>query len=325
MLLPRRVNRSWTLALLAMFVAMPACRQGEYPGREIELIIPFPPGGPADTATRIIQPRLSEILGVPVILVNKPGGGGSLGTDFVAKAKPDGYQLLATSNNSLTILPAMQPDLTYQPTDFASIGTFMVDINVITVRTNQPWKTLEELVDYARKNPGKLNYGSGGVGTNSYFLIEMFKLAFGLDIAHVPFQGTGPLKNALLGGHVDFGGGGIASLGPLIESGDILPIVTTASQRLPGFPNVPTTAEKGFPEASLNAWIGLFVPAETPKAIVDKLSEALSNTMQDPAVIVAVEKSGLLVDYRAPQDTRMLVETEHETVKKAIEKLGTLQ
>src|SRR6266542_1604655 len=197
------------LAFLALAVALGATMAlgHAYPARPVEFIIPFAPGGPTDTAIRLIQPALSSNLGVPVVLVNKAGGGGALGMDAVAKAKPDGYVLAATVRSTLTILPASQPDVPYKISDFTPIGTYAVDSQTVMVKTGAPWKTLEELVDHAKKNPGTLTYGSAGQGTNSFFTMELLKLAYGIDIGHVPFAGSGPVKNALLGGHVQVGAG----------------------------------------------------------------------------------------------------------------------
>jgi tripartite-type tricarboxylate transporter receptor subunit TctC len=307
---------------LAGWPAPPASTQARYPSHPIEFIIPFPPGGPADTAARIIQPPLAAALGAPIVLVNKPGGGGALGGDYVAKSKPDGHTVYATTNSTLTIITAMQPDLTYRPSDFAAVGSYMTDLGVITARAGGSWRTLDEFVDYARKNPGKLSYGSAGLGTVSFFTVELFKLAYGLDITHVPFQGTGPVKNAIMGGHVTIASSGLSSLAPLIKSGDLLPLVTTAPRRVAAFPDVPTLAEKGFPEASLNIWMALFVPAKTPRDVVERLSQALEKTMKDPAVVAVVEKAGMVVDFRDPAGTARLVETEHQAVKKVVARLG---
>lgn len=320
----RRFLITATLLVLALagLPALAAFAQSGYPNRSIEFIIPFPPGGPADTAARIIQPQMSAALGVPIVLVNKPGGGGALGGDYVAKSKPDGYTVYATTNSTLTIITAMQPDLTYRPSDFAAVGSYLTDLSVITAKAGGPWKTLDEFVDHAKKNPGKLSYGSAGLGTVSFFTVELFKLAYGLDITHVPFQGTGPVKNAIMGGHVTIASSGLSSLAPLMKSGDLLPLVTTAPKRVAAFPNVPTLAEKGAPEASLNIWMALFVPAKTPRDIVDRLSQALDKTMKEPSVTAAVEKSGMIIDVRDPAGTAKLVETEHEAVKKVVTRLG---
>ncbi|OLC37648.1 MAG: hypothetical protein AUH81_05775 [Candidatus Rokubacteria bacterium 13_1_40CM_4_69_5] len=296
--------------------------ESDYPSRPIEFIIPFPPGGPADTAARIIQPKLSAGLGVPIVLVNKAGGGGALGADYVAKSKPDGYTVFAATNAPLTIVTAIQPDVSYRPSDFAPIGSSMADLGVIVARAGSPWKTLEEFVDYARKNQGKLSYGSAGLGTVSFFMVELFKASYGLDITHVPFQGGGPVKNAIMGGHVTIASSGLNSFAPLIKSGDLIPLATSAPKRVSAFPDVPTLAEKGFPEASLNIWMALFVPAKTPREVVAKLAKALEKTMKEPSVVAAAEKAGMVVDYRGPTATAKLVETEHEAVKKVVARLG---
>ena len=308
--------------VLMLALGTPAAAQPAYPARPIEVIIPFPPGGPADTAARIIQPKLSAALGAPLVLVNKSGGGGALAADYVSKSKPDGYTVFAATNAPVTIVAATQPDISYRPTDFAAIGTSMTDVSVFVGKAGSPWKTLEEFVEYVRKNPGKLSYGSAGLGTVSFFAFELFKHAYGLDITHVPFQGGGPVKNAIMGGHVTIASSGLNSFAPLMKSGDLIALATSAPKRVPAFPDVPTLAEKGFPDASLNIWMALFVPAKTPQGVVDTLAHALEQTMKEPSVVTAVEKAGMVVDYRGPSATAKVVETEYEAVKKVATRLG---
>ena len=320
----RQGKRIRGLALLLLITSATAgcSRPASYPSREIEFIIPFAPGGPADTATRIIQPRMGQILGVPIVLMNKPGGGGALGGDYAAKSPADGYHVFATTNNTLTILPAIQPDLTYKPESFAPIGIYATDLSVLATKPGRPWKDFDQFVEYARKNPGKLNYGSAGTGTVSYFGMELLKQALGLDIVHVPFDGTAPARTALLGGHVDVSAGGFGSYGPLIRSGDLIPLVTSAPQRVANYPDVPTMAEKGTPQASLNISAIMFVPSATPKEVVDKLAGALGETMKDPAVLKAIAESGMIADYRNPEATRELLASEAQAIKVAAAKLG---
>lgn len=319
----RRFARGVVLSTLALLAIGPslAPAQPSYPNRPIEFIIPFPPGGPADTSARIIQPPMSAALGVPIVLQNKAGGGGALAGDYVAKSKPDGYTVFAATNAPVTIGTAVQ-DLSYKPTDFTPVGEYMVDVSVIVAKAGGAWKTLDEFVDYAKKNPGKLSYGSAGLGTVSFFMFELFKVSYGLDITHVPFQGGGPTKNAIMGGHVTVASGGLNSFAPLIKSGDLIALGTSAARRLATFPSVPTMAEKGAPDASLNIWMALFVPAKTPKDVVEKLSRALEKTMKDPGVISAADKAGLIAEYHDSETTRKLVETEHAAVKKVVDKLG---
>ncbi|HEY2994486.1 MAG TPA: tripartite tricarboxylate transporter substrate binding protein [Methylomirabilota bacterium] len=316
--------RRWVVTVAVGFTAFLSMlgdvRAADFPTREIELVVSFPAGGPADTSARIVAPKLSAILGVPVVVANKPGGGGAIGADYVAKARPDGYTVYAATNSPLTISPHLQK-VPYKTADFAPLGAYAVDLGVITARAGGPAKTLEEFVDYARKNPGKLSYGSAGFGTVSFFTMELFKTAYGLDLTHVPFQGTGPVKNAIMGGHVTVATSGFGSLAPLIKSGDLIALVTTAPRRVPEFPTVPTMAEKGHPQASLNIWMGLYVPVKTPKPAQEALAKALAQAARDPGVISAIEKAGMHVDYKDAAETQKALDAETTTVAKVVEKL----
>lgn len=319
--------RPAALAALALLAALPVVMAREsiaqdYPAREIEFVVSFPAGGPADTAARILAPKMAALLKANVVVVNKTGGGGATGADYVAKAKPDGYTVYASTNSVLTISPHLVKNLPYKMSDFTPIGAYAVDLGAITVRSGGPARTLEEFVEYARKNPGKLNYGSAGFGTVSFFSMELFKQAYGLDLAHVPFQGTGPVKNAIMGGHVTVATSGFGSLAPLIRSGDLIALVTTSPKRVKEFPSVPTMAEKGFPDASLNIWLGLYVPARTPKPVADVLVKALAQAAKDPSLEAALDKAGMHLDYRDPADTQKLLETESATVARVAEKLN---
>jgi tripartite-type tricarboxylate transporter receptor subunit TctC len=317
------MRRLLTLAaVLAVVGAVGPTMAQQYPARPIEFVIPFATGGPTDIAIRVIQPQLSANLGVPVVLVNKAGAGGALGMDTVAKAKPDGYTLAATTRSTVTIVPATQPDVAYKLSDFAVIGSYAFDSVVVLVKSGGPFKTMEELVEHARKNPGKVTYGSAGLGTNGFFAMEMIKQAYGIDLAHVPFGGSGPVKNAILGGHVPVGAPALSAVHAVIRSGDLSPLVSTASKRLAAIPTTPTIGEKGHPEASLSTWMEIYAPARTPKPIVDRLSAALDKTMKDPAVVAAVEKAGLVAEHHDPEDAQKLIERESEMVSRLAKKLN---
>src|SRR3989454_2771929 len=310
-----------TLAVAPLAVVPRAWAQ-PYPARPIQFIIPFATGAPTATAMRLIPPQLAANLGVPVVLVNKPGGGGAVGMDGVAKAKPDGYTVAATVRSTVTILPATQPDVTYKLSDFAVVGAFAFDSGVVFVKAGAPWKTLEELVDSMKKNPGKVTYGSAGLGTNSYFNMELLQQAYGVTLAHVPFSGSGPVKNALLGGHVPIGAAALSAVLSVVRSGDLVVLATSASKRLPVIASAPTMTEKGQPDASLSRWMELYAPGKTPKPIVDRLSAALEKTMRDPDVIAAIDKAGLTVEYRDPAATLTLVERENAVVTRLARKLN---
>jgi tripartite-type tricarboxylate transporter receptor subunit TctC len=311
-----------SLAAVLVLLAAAAVAGADYPVRDVEMIVSFPAGGPADASARILAPRLAQLLGVPIAVVNKTGGGGSVGADYVAKARPDGSVIYNATNAAFTINPVVLQDVTYKTSDFVPIGAYAADLGVVTVRASGPARTLDEFVEYAKKNPGKLTYGSAGLGTVSFFTMELFKQAFGLDIVHVPFQGTGPVKNAILGGHVNVASSGFGSLAPLIRSGDLVPLVTTAPKRLGDFPQVPTMAERGFPEASLNIWMGLYVPARTPRPVVDALTRAFNQAARDGAVLAAIDKAGMQGFYHTGEETARLLAQEAATVAKVADKLG---
>ncbi len=315
--------RGFIMVVALLALALPGAgpaRAAEYPTHEIDFIVAFPAGGPADSSARVLAPLMAGILKQPVVVVNKPGGGGMVGSDYAAHARPDGYTVYVSTNSVMTINPHLK-HLTYQPSDFTPIGAFAVDLGTITVRGNGPAKTLEDFVAYAKKNPGKLTYGSAGYGTVSFFTMELFKLAYGLDIVHVPFQGTGPVKTAIMGGHVDIATSGFGSFAPLLRSGDLVALVTTSPTRVAAFPDVPTMAEKGFPEASLNIWMALYVPAKTPKPVVDTLVKALAQAAKEPMLKDGLEKAGMYLDYRDPAATAKLRDDESATVGKVAAKL----
>jgi tripartite-type tricarboxylate transporter receptor subunit TctC len=273
---------------------------------------------------RIIQPQFSANLGAPVVLVNKGGAGGAIGMEYVAKAKPDGYTVAASVKSTLTIVPASRKDLPYKVADFAVVGSYAIDSQGLLSRPNAPWKTLDEMIAYAKKNPGKLTYGSAGTGTIRHLNMEMMKLAWGLDIAHVPFGGTGPVKNAILGGHVDLASTALSPMLPLVRAGDLVTLVTTAPRRIPGL-EAPTMVEKGLPEASLSTTSQLYVPSRTPREVIDRLTRALEKTMKDPSVIAAVEKAGMVADYRDPDSTRKDIEAEFAAIAPLAAKLGLVK
>jgi len=309
--------------ILGAVLLVPATALAQaFPSRPVEFIIPFAPGGPTDIAIRLIQPQLSANLGVPVVLINKAGGGGAIGMDQVAKAKPDGYMLAASVRSTLTVLLATQPDVPYKTTDFAPIGAFAFDSGVVLVKRDAPWKTLEELVEHARRNPGKVTYGTAGLGTNSFFTMELVKQAYGIDMTHVPFGGSGPVKNAVLGGHVQTGSASLSAMISVVKSGDLAILVTSASKRLAALPNVPTLTEKGHPEASLSTWMEIYAPAKTPAAVVERLSQALDKTMKDPTVLAALDKAGLVAEHHDPESTKKLIEREQDLVSRVAKKLN---
>ena len=254
-------------------------------------------------------------------------GVGEIGDDqFVGESRGNrlqaiGYTVLATSNPALSVRTAIEKGLTYGLNDFIAIGMYAADVGVIAARKGTGYGSLEALVEFARKNPRQLSYASAGTGSVSHFTAELFKLSYGVDIVHVPYSGSGPAKNAIMGGHVPLVSAAYSAFVPLFSSGDLIPLVTTSPKRLSALPDTPTMAEKGFPNATLNIWMGFFVPAGTPPAIVDTLAKALARIAPDPALIAALDKAGLVPDYRDSDATRKQLQLEFDTVSKATEKI----
>jgi tripartite-type tricarboxylate transporter receptor subunit TctC len=303
-----------SVALLAALASSNALSQPEYPSRTITFIVPMAPGGPPDVISRMVIPHMTAPLGVSVIVENKPGAGGAVGAAMVARSAPDGYTVLAVTNNALSVIPATRKDLEYSLKDFAAIGGFAMDPGVFVVRATDPWKDLDSLVEYARKNPGKLSYGSAGIGTTTHLAMEAVKVGRGVDLTHVPFKGTQPAKAALLGGHITVAVGPVSVMMPNIKSGELIALVTTARSRIADLPQVPTVSEKGVPQASFNLWVALFVPAKTPKPVVDRLNGTLTRALKDPKVVESAEKLGMVVDFTDPGQTMRRLEAEYEAV-----------
>jgi tripartite-type tricarboxylate transporter receptor subunit TctC len=260
-----------------------------------------------------------------VAVVTKAGAGGALAMDFVAKARPDGHTIAAGVTSTLTILPATRTDLPYRLADFAVIGTYAVDSQAILAKAGGTIRTLDEMIEHAKRAPGTLSYGSAGAGTIGYFNMELLKAARGIDMTHVPFAGSGPVKGAILGGHVTIASSALSPLLPLVRSGDLIALATTAPKKIPGLEAVPTLVEKGLGDASLSTTMQIFVPARTPKDVVDRLVRALETTAKDPAVVAALEKAGMFAEYQDPETARRGIEREHENLARIARALGLVK
>ena len=307
--------------LLIVVASGDAHADDKFPSRPVEIVVAYPPGGIADTSVRIIQPGLAKALGASVAIVNKPGASGAIATEHVKRSRPDGYTVLAPTNAPFTTTIVTMKNVGYRLADFATIGGFATDPTVIVSKSSNPWRTLDELVAHAKKNPGTLNYGTGGAAGIGFFAMEMVKEAYGVDMVAVHFQGSGPLKNALLGGHVPLATGNFLSFAPLIKSGDAIPLVLTSSARHRDAPSTPTLQEKGFAGFSIDVSNGLFVPRETPAPVVEALSRALATTMRDPAIVAALEKAGLVARYQDGAAYTRALEAEVERLKAVADRL----
>jgi tripartite-type tricarboxylate transporter receptor subunit TctC len=262
-------------ALLAMAAAGMAQQPVAFPNKPVHIIVPFPPGGGADALARIMQPKLTEIWKQPVIVENKPGASGKIGADFMANSPADGYTLMMSSTASLTERNVSQ---------FAPVTLVSASPYVVVANPKVPAANIAELVDYARKNPGKLTFGSSGTGAASHLSAELFKSMAGVDMLHVPYKGTGPAVTDLLAGQIDLLFAPAQSVMPHVQAGKLKAFALTSAKRSNTVPGLPPVAEAGVPGYEAIGWFGLLAPAATPAAIVEKLSADANRVLADADV-----------------------------------------
>jgi tripartite-type tricarboxylate transporter receptor subunit TctC len=251
-----------------------------WPAKPVHLVVPFPAGGVVDTTARVLQPKLTEGLGQPVIIDNRPGAGGNIAADFVAKSAPDGYTLLITPH-SLAISPGLYKQLPFDAArDFAPITQIASSFLVLVSNPKVPAGSVKELLALARAKPGKLNFGSTGLGAPPHLVGELFKQKTGIDVVHVPYKGDAPMYQALLSGEVDFAFGPLGNAIQHIRSGKLRALGMTNPRRSPAIPEVPTMVEAGVPGFELTGWLGLFAPAGTPRPVVDRLYQAMAKAIE---------------------------------------------
>jgi tripartite-type tricarboxylate transporter receptor subunit TctC len=304
-----------TLRLLITIVglaAQAAFAQG-YPAKPIHLIVPFPPGGPTDIVGRLVGQKLSEGLRQPVIVENRAGAGGTVGSTAAAKAPADGYTLLYGSTSTLAIAPALYRDLAYDPRGaFAPISLVSRGAIIAAVNAQVPARTLQEFIALAKKTPGKLSYASAGSGTPPHLAAELFKSVAGVDLLHVPYKGGAPAINDLVGAQVQAIFEGEVVLLPHIKSGRVRALAITGAKRTPELPDVPTFAEAGLPQYDAYFWSGLVAPAGTPPAVVEKLNSVLLQALNAPDAREALKRQGLEAAGTTPQQFAAFISREVE-------------
>jgi len=286
-------------------------------------VVPAPPGGSTDLGVRIVAGQVSEELGVSVIVLNKAGGGGLVGMEFVRQSKPDGYTLCGPYISFVT-LPILDPKCPYTIDDFDPVCRHVTQSNVVTVRNESPFKTMKEVVDFAKKNPGKLSYASSGIGSTSHFFGETFKQSIGLEITHVPFKGDAPLLAALIGGHVDLGFPTLPGAFGLMKGGKVRALCVGSKERSPDFPEIPTIAEVGYPGVGVDSWHAFIAPKGIPKAVMEKLSMAFEKALKNPTVQEKLNKTGLNPAYLNPAESKEFFRNETEKFRKVADKAGMI-
>lgn len=310
-----------TLACLASPPGEQAGAAG-FPDKPVNLVVAFAAGGPTDTIVRALQEKLGEKLGAPAVVQNKPGSGGLVGAEFVAKSKPDGYTVLVLSLSHLlrqAIDAKMSVDILR---DFEPITSYVSQPLVLVVKGDSRYKTLEDLVDFGLKNPGKLNFGSAGIGSTGHFSGELFKLATKVKQKHVPFAGDAPTITALMGGHIDFLTTGTPAVVGKVASGDLRLLATWEESRIPELKEVPTFKEKGYPDALMYSWFGFVVPTGTPKEVVAKLDAGMRSAIKDPSVQATIKKLGFNEIYRPPADFAKFIKSELDRFAKIAKEEG---
>jgi len=288
----RRAGLAAALAALALGFASPAAAQ-DYPSRAITLIVPYPPGGGVDAMARIVGEKLSAALGQQVIVDNRGGGGGNIGTRAAAKSPPDGYTLLLGHTGTISINPSLYANAGYDPRrDFAPIGLMASMPVVLLAHPSFPGKTIADVIAIAKKDPGKLDIGTSAIGTGGYMSAEYFKSAAGLDVAIIPYKGTAPVMNDLLGGHVPIAFGVLPPALGNLAAGNLRAIAVLSPKRFSLLADVPTAAESGLPGFESVLHYGLLAPAGTPKPIIERLNKELRALVASAEVQARIHSEG---------------------------------
>jgi len=317
------MNRRGLLASTLSLLAVTGAAHGQtYPSRTISVVVPYPAGGTADVVGRILVERLRESLGQTIVIDNRTGAAGSIGTTHVARAAPDGYTLLVASQ-SHTANPSLYANVPWDPVkSFAPVMLVGVIPNVLAVHKSSPFKTLGEFVAYAKTRPGQLNYSSGGVGTSLHLTGEMLKQAAGINLTHIPYKTDQEGFTALRSGDVAISPLGVAQIKPWVDSGELRPLAVSTPKRSRLLPNVPTAAEAGFPEIEVRPWYAFLAPAGTPDAVVAKLNAALREALKSPEVESKLLGLGLELEPGSPEDAATFLRTDAARWSKLIKRAG---
>jgi len=281
------------ICILSSFLLTATARAEDWPSRLIKATIPFGAGSATDVVPRLVFDRLAAELGQPIVIENRAGAGGTLGTAMVAKADPDGYSILADSS-ALTIAPAIFPDLSFDATrDLASVLMIGSSANVMIVPASRPWKTVQDFIAEAKAKPGSISFGSVGIGSAVHISAEKFRLAAGIEATHVPYRGGAEVIADIIGGRVDFYFCPLATALPLIHAGQVRALLVSTPKRVADLPDVPTPLEVGLKDADSAIWFGVFMPAKTPRDIVEKFHAAGVRVLNEPTMQDSLNRLGV--------------------------------
>jgi tripartite-type tricarboxylate transporter receptor subunit TctC len=289
----------------------PALAQQSYPNKPIRMVCPFPPGGTTDLVARLVAQKFSEAWGQQVVVDNRPGAGGVIGTEMVAQAAPDGYSILLGSITTHAVNPALYKKLRFDPIrDFAPVSLVVSSPQLLALHPSVAAKSVKELIALAKARPGQLNYGSAGTGTSPHLTFELFKSMAAIDVVHVPYKGTGPAITDLIGGQVQMMITGVVALMPHVKSGKLRAVGVTSAKRVPALPEVPTIAESGVAGFDVSSWFGVFLPAATPRAIVMKMNREIHRILENPEVRQRLIDQGADPASNTPEEFAAYVKSE---------------
>ena len=308
-----RFNGRSILAITALCCApLPASAQADYPSKPITLVVPFPPGGVTDIAGREVARNLTKYLNQAVVVENKAGAGGNIGTQYLAASKPDGYTLGLLTVSAMSIAPHVTKNLGFNPSkDFTPITNIIITEGAIVANAATPFSSVKEFVAYAKANPGKVSYASVGNGSIPHLTAEMFAQRAGISLLHVPYKGTGPALQDLLANQINLSfESSVGTSFNNVTAGRLKVLAITGAKRSAVVPDVPTVAESGFPGFSAQGWFGLFGPANLPPKILETLNKAVTDALREPEVIARFEKLGVQPDPQAPPAFAKFLEVE---------------
>lgn len=308
-----------TTLVLAAGIASAAAQ--DFPSKPITIVVPFPPGGVADQATRLVAAKVSDSIGQPVVIDNRPGGGGQVGAMVVKQAKPDGYTLFLANIGSHAINQSLYAKLSYDPVkDFSPVTEIFSMSHVLAVPKNSPAKTPADLVALSKAKP--LSFASQGIGSGGHLLGEMFKSGTGSNVVHVPYKGTAQILPDLLAGRLDLIFDGIPGSGPLVRDGNLKGLAVTDSKRSAMLPDVPTMAEAGFPGYELSAWFGIAAPANTPAPVINKLNAEFIKALKHPDVVARMTEFGVNIIGNSPEEFAAVMASETTRLGQVVKASG---
>ena len=323
----RTLGRVLVVAMAVVMAAGPmVVGATDFPERNIELVVPYPPGGSSDALARAIAPGIEKALKGTVVVVNKPGAGGLVAATLVSKAKPDGYTILIASSTALLLAPRFQKADYDTLKDFTYMGLAARLIPMILVRTDSPWKTFEDLLAFAKNNPGKIRYGTSGPTSGTHVAMASMAKERGINWVHVPFQGDGPVVNAILGGHIDVAGLFSVYL-PHVKADKLRPLVSLMDTRVSVFPDVPTYKDLGFKfdARGVQSITGIIAPAGVDPAIVAKYEAAIKHAVQTPEFQKTVEIQGMVTDFQPAAEYRRETEEGYHSAGRMLKEIGLIK